>query len=79
MQSLYSAPAVIVSVLFLELYGVSMHVHAQSLSPVQLFVTPWTVAHQACLSMEFFRQQYRIGLPFLLQGELYRLSLVKYM
>ena len=30
----------------------------QSLSCVQLFVTPWTVAHQAPLSMEFFRQEY---------------------
>ena len=30
-------------------------VSAQVLSCVQLFVTPWTVAHQASLSMEFFR------------------------
>ena len=27
-------------------------------SPVQLFATPWTVAHQALLSMEFSRQEY---------------------
>ena len=27
-------------------------------SYVQLFVTPWTVAHQAPLSMEFSRQEY---------------------
>ena len=27
-------------------------------------VTPWTVAHQASLSMEFFRQEYWSGLPF---------------
>ena len=33
------------------------------LSHVQLFVTPWTVAHQACLSMEFSRQEYWSGLP----------------
>ena len=26
--------------------------------------TPWTVAHQAPLSMEFPRQKYRSGLPF---------------
>ena len=26
---------------------------------------PWTVAHQAPLSMEFFRQEYWSGLPFL--------------
>ena len=25
---------------------------------------PWTVAHQALLSMEFSRQEYWIGLPF---------------
>ena len=37
---------------------------AQSLSPVQLFVTPWTVAHQAPLSMGFLRQEYWGGLPF---------------
>ena len=30
----------------------------QSLSHVHLFVTPWTVACQAPLSMEFFRQDY---------------------
>ena len=34
------------------------------LSLVQLFVTPWTVARQASLSMEFFRQQYWSRLPF---------------
>ena len=35
---------------------------------VQLFATPWTVARQAPLSMEFSRQEYWSGLPFLLQG-----------
>ena len=30
----------------------------KSLSHVQLFATPWTVAHQASLSMEFSRQEY---------------------
>ena len=34
------------------------------LSRVQLFVTPWTVAHQAPLSMGFSRQEYWSGLPF---------------
>ena len=33
-------------------------------SPVQLFVTLWTVAHQAPLSMGFSRQEYWSGLPF---------------
>ena len=37
--------------------------HAQSLF-AQLFVTPWTVAHQAPLSVEFSRQEYWSGLPF---------------
>ena len=42
----------------------------KSLSPVRLFVTPWTVAHQALLSMEFSRQEYWSGLPFLSPGDL---------
>ena len=33
-------------------------------SRVQLFVTPWTVAHQAPLSMGFSGQEYWSGLPF---------------
>ena len=32
------------------------------LSCVQLFATPWTIAWQASLSMEFFRQEYWRGL-----------------
>ena len=36
----------------------------KSLSRVWLFVTPWTVAYQAPLSMGFSRQQYWSGLPF---------------
>ena len=35
------------------------------LSCVWLFVTPWTVSHQAPLSMEFSRQEYWSGLPCL--------------
>ena len=31
---------------------------------VQLFVTSWTVAHQAPLSMRFSSQEYWNGLPF---------------
>ena len=33
-------------------------------SHIQLFATPWTVAHQAPLSMEFSRQEYWNGLSF---------------
>ena len=36
----------------------------KSLSPVRLFATPWTVAHQAPLSMGFSKQEYWSGLPF---------------
>ena len=32
--------------------------HVCVLSRVQLFATPWTIAHQASLSMGFFRQEY---------------------
>ena len=32
-------------------------------SPVRLLVTPWTVAHQAPLSMGFSRQEYWSGFP----------------
>ena len=42
----------------------------QSLSRVQLFVIPWTVANQAPLSIEFPRQEYWGGLPFLSPGDL---------
>ena len=43
---------------------------AQSLSGVQLFVTPWTVACQAPpLSMDFTRQDYWSGLPFPAPGD----------
>ena len=31
---------------------------------VRLFAAPWTVAHQAPLSMRFSRQEYWSGLPF---------------
>ena len=34
------------------------------------FVTPWTVAHQAPLSMGFSRQEYWSGLPFTSSGDL---------
>ena len=34
------------------------------------FVTPWTVAHQAPLSMGFSRQEYWSGVPFSPPGDL---------
>ena len=42
----------------------------KSLSHVQLFATPWTVAYQASLSMGFSRQEYWSGLPFPSPGDL---------
>ena len=36
---------------------------------VQLFVTPWTTAHQTPLAMEFSRQEYWNGLPFPFSGD----------
>ena len=43
-----------------------MHV----LSRVQLFATPWTVAHQVPLSIEFSRQEYWSWLLFPPPGDL---------
>ena len=42
----------------------------KALSRVQLFATPWTVAHQAPPSMGFSRQEYWSGLPFPSPGDL---------
>ena len=54
------------------LWGEQMHacVHAESLSRVWLFATPWTVTHQAPLSREFSRQEYWSGLPCPPPGDL---------
>ena len=45
-------------------------VRARVLSCVQLFATPWIVAHQALLSMEFSRQEYWSGPPLATPGDL---------
>ena len=50
--------------LFSQLY------HADVLNRGQLFATPWTVAHQVPLSVEFSRQAYWSGLPFPSPGDL---------
>ena len=44
--------------------------HDQSLHSYLILTTPWTVAHQAPLSMEFSRQEYWSGLPCLPPGDL---------
>ena len=45
---------------------------AQLLSCVRHFATPWTVSHQAPLSLGFPRQEYWNGLPFPTPGDLPR-------
>ena len=45
-------------------------VHVCMLSHVQLFVMPWSVPHQAPLSMGFSWQEYWSGLPFPSPGDL---------
>ena len=42
----------------------------KSLSRVQLFATPWTIAYQVPRSMGFSRQEYWNGLPFPSPGDL---------
>ena len=42
----------------------------KSFSHVRLFVTPWTAAYSATLSMGFSRQEYWSGLPFPSLGDL---------
>ena len=42
----------------------------KSFSHVQLFATPWTVAHEAPPTMGFSRQEYWSGLPFPSPGDL---------
>jgi len=48
----------------------SNNMYAKSLSHVLFFMILWTVAHQASPSMEFPRQEYWSGLPFLSPGDL---------
>ena len=43
---------------------VCVYVYVCMLTCVQLFATPWTIAHQAPLSMGYSRQEYWSGLPF---------------
>ena len=47
-----------------------MKVKVKLLSRVRLFVTPWTVAHQAPLSMGLSRHEYLSGLPCPPPGDL---------
>ena len=56
--------------IFTVLYHSLVFVVVQSLSHVQLFATPWTIACQAPLSVGFPRQEYWSGLPFPSPGDL---------
>ena len=47
-----------------------VHARARVLSPAQLFAAPWTVAHQAPLSIGLSRQEYWSGLLFPSLGDL---------
>ena len=49
---------------------INSKVKVKSLSRVQLFVTPWTVAYQVPPSMGFSRQEFWSGLPFSSPGDL---------
>ena len=51
-------------------YNDYLCVPTQLLSCIQLFVTPWTVARKAPLSVGFFRQEYLSGLLFPAPGDL---------
>ena len=52
------------------LMSVRVCVCTRQLSRVQLFVTPWTIALQGPLSMEFSKQEYWSVLPFSIPGDL---------
>ena len=47
-----------------------MKVKVKSLSHIQLFETPWTIAYQVLPSKGFSRQEYWSGLPFPSPGDL---------
>ena len=53
----------------------SAFVLAQSLSHIQLFLSPWTVVHQASLSMEFPREECWSVLPFPPPGDPFNLGI----
>ena len=49
---------------------VCMCTRMRAVSVMSDSATPWTVAHQVLLSMEFSRQEYWSGLPFPSPGDL---------
>ena len=68
----------ILSLLFRHLQNYMVESESENVSPsshVQLSATPWTVAHQAPLSMGFPKQEYWSGLPFPSPGDLPNLGI----
>ena len=53
-----------------ECVRVCVSVGVSRFSHIRLFATPWTVAHQAPLSMGFSRQEYWSGVPCPPPGDL---------
>ena len=71
-QNIYSSFSIFLLPLE-SINSVSTHLSVCVLSHfscVHLFATPWTVAHQAFLSMGFSGQEYRSGFPFPSPGDL---------
>ena len=58
------------SLLFLNILLFVNSMNVKSLSRIQLFVTPWSVAYQAPQPMGFSRQEYWSRLPFPSPGDL---------
>ena len=65
-NSLQKTPA---SAILLSKKGKVYNICAQKFSRVQLFATPWTIAHETPLSMGFSRQEYcsELSFPSLIQ------------
>ena len=58
--------------------GINVLCYAQSLNRIRLFATPWTIAHQAPLSVGFSRQEYWSGLSCPPPGNLPNPVLLQY-
>ena len=70
-NSFLKCPTISISKQLKELkFSLKVKVKVKSLSRVRLFTAPWTVAHQAPLSMGFSRQEYWSGWPFPFPGDL---------
>ena len=64
----WDGPRLLVSVV--TWHDIPCWMRAQPLSCVWLFAIPWTVTHQAPLSLRFSRQEYWSGFPFPTPGDL---------